>query len=69
MEDERSQTGDASANGRVPYPGERLTQLLAQPDTGCFDLGTMHEYIQGYMAGCSSGRPFPNLPLFGCLKE
>lgn len=35
--------GDASVNGRVPYPGERLTQLLAEPDTGCFDLGALQE--------------------------
>lgn len=33
--------GDASVNSRVPYPGERLMQLLVEPDTGCFDLGAL----------------------------
>lgn len=33
--------GDASVNGRVPCPGERLTQLLVEPDTDCFDLGAL----------------------------
>lgn len=33
--------GDASVNGRGPYPGERLARLLVEPDTGCFDLGAL----------------------------
>lgn len=44
LEDERNWGSDASITGRVPYPGERLMQLLAQPNTGCFDLGALQEY-------------------------
>jgi hypothetical protein len=35
--------GTASVNCEVPYPGERLLQLLMWPDTEGFDLCALQE--------------------------
>lgn len=37
-------SSDTFVTGSMPCPGERLMQLLALPDTGCFDLGVLQKY-------------------------